>query len=501
MNSSTYVGPTFTQTPMSTVQPNVRTRPNPRQNVGATQHGLYRLGQKLCTVIRDIFRKFISMCIEAYNAMYSLISRHTFSLVRSNFRRSGSIINVHPPTTAIPIAWNTLAGHDFPEKLIPPVRLQVEPMADGSVVLMREAPLIRNLVLQGGGVKGMVYPTFLKTFDAHTGLLRNVNEIAGTSAGAMMAYMLAIGASLEKIERVVSESNIFEQMMGKAEGDITLGHGFLSAGNLMNTLRQLSQEEATIYFNQIKDDQAILMNIAFLEGYESFMERGLGGFQRGITFRDLKFLHILNPEKFKLLHVTGFNRQEKETVYFNADTHPEWLCHEAVRVSVAIPVVIQSVVVNGKSMTDGGEGSNVPLEVFSRRPDYNSAETMALVFDRNGKAHHILHAPKNDDDWRGKQPSRIKQWFLGPHYSENKKSDHDKIYSLGANAIVVPHGNLKTLSLRADRETIEAAKAEAHAAALAYARARKYCAHYESFPSREAAMGALTSEEQSCCSF
>ena len=50
----------------------------------------------------------------------------------------------------------------------------------------------RNLVFEGGGVKGIAYAGALKELEKK-GLLTSLQRVAGTSAGAITATLLAVG--------------------------------------------------------------------------------------------------------------------------------------------------------------------------------------------------------------------------------------------------------------------------------------------------------------------
>ena|GEM_PF-4321241 len=443
--------------------------------------------QKLCVVVKEIFRRVLTAIVAIYGTICNILSAmflaRSPAVIRPTLRSIRSAAEENTSTN--------LTTQISDEKCMIIERLQMIQTESGSVTVIKEAPPIRNLVLQGGGAKGIVYPTFLRTLDEKTHILKDLREIAGSSAGAMMASMIAVGVPLERMETLVAESNVMEQMTGTMDESLNLGAGILSAGNVMSMIWELSKTEAAEYFNEIKDDEVKLTDIRFLNGCESFMERALRGFERGVTFEDLKFLHALNPEKFKLLNVTGFERRELKTIYFNAETYPDMPIHEAVRVSMAIPIVIKTVIVDGKTMSDGGEGSNVPVEVFSTRSDYNPAETMALVFSRKGKIHHVQHEHLTEDGQRKAAPGWLKQFAVGAHYAENKKCDYQKIYELGVNVLVVPHGSLKSLSFLASNDVIEDAKIEAHEAAFAYAMERRLSGFHEVYPSRETALASV----------
>ena len=60
----------------------------------------------------------------------------------------------------------------------------------------------KNLVFEGGGVKGIAYVGALEVLDSE-GILNNIERVAGTSAGAMVAVMVALHYSAEEVRQVL----------------------------------------------------------------------------------------------------------------------------------------------------------------------------------------------------------------------------------------------------------------------------------------------------------
>ncbi len=53
-------------------------------------------------------------------------------------------------------------------------------------------PVIKNLVFQGGSVKGIAYPEAIKALGEQKDISK-LERVAGTSAGAIMALLMALG--------------------------------------------------------------------------------------------------------------------------------------------------------------------------------------------------------------------------------------------------------------------------------------------------------------------
>ena len=73
---------------------------------------------------------------------------------------------------------------------------------------------IKNLVFQGGGVKGIAYVGALQVLQARD-LLRSVENVAGTSAGAITAALVAVGATAEEMQSILGSTDFASFMDGR----------------------------------------------------------------------------------------------------------------------------------------------------------------------------------------------------------------------------------------------------------------------------------------------
>lgn len=62
----------------------------------------------------------------------------------------------------------------------------------------------RNLVFEGGGVKGIAYVGAMKVLEKE-GILKNIKRVGGTSAGSINAVLLAAGFSNQEILKIMNE--------------------------------------------------------------------------------------------------------------------------------------------------------------------------------------------------------------------------------------------------------------------------------------------------------
>ena len=76
----------------------------------------------------------------------------------------------------------------------------------------------KNLVFEGGGVKGIAYAGAIKVLEERD-MLKDVRRVAGTSAGAITSTLLALGADSEDVKDIVSGTN-FRDFMDDSWGFI-----------------------------------------------------------------------------------------------------------------------------------------------------------------------------------------------------------------------------------------------------------------------------------------
>src|SRR3989344_159977 len=64
----------------------------------------------------------------------------------------------------------------------------------------------KNLVFEGGGIKGLAYAGALRILEQKE-IVQKIEKVAGTSAGAITASLLAVGFSTAEITKILEETN------------------------------------------------------------------------------------------------------------------------------------------------------------------------------------------------------------------------------------------------------------------------------------------------------
>ena len=72
----------------------------------------------------------------------------------------------------------------------------------------------KNLVFEGGGVKGIAYGGALDVLDKMK-ILSSVIRVAGTSAGAINAVLVALGYTSAEVSKIIADTN-FKDLKTKA---------------------------------------------------------------------------------------------------------------------------------------------------------------------------------------------------------------------------------------------------------------------------------------------
>lgn len=197
-----------------------------------------------------------------------------------------------------------------------------------------QAP-IRNLVFQGGGVKGSAYAGAVAVL-AEREMLADIARIAGTSAGAITACMLAVGAGPEGLTASVKTTDF---------------GSFLDTG-----------------WNYLDDAARLVSHYGVCKGehFAALLGDQIAQFSgdRNLTFGGLRALKARDPRRFADLYVVASNVSRQRAEVLCADNHPDMPLWEAVRTSMSLPFIFEPATVNGDLYVDGGLSWNYPIDLF-----------------------------------------------------------------------------------------------------------------------------------------
>jgi len=196
-----------------------------------------------------------------------------------------------------------------------------------------------GVVLSGGGATGL----------AHIGVLKALEEaeipiayITGTSAGALIGALYAVGYSPDEIERYI----LSDHFVKMTSGTITKDERFL--------LREKSEDASMLNFNFAKDSIfAKSLPTNFLTpSYLDFETLHLIGHTGAAMNKDFDSLFV----PFRCVAADIY---KKESVTFrNGDLNA------AVRASMTYPFYVNPIRIDGKLFFDGGLYNNFPADVM-----------------------------------------------------------------------------------------------------------------------------------------
>ena len=215
-----------------------------------------------------------------------------------------------------------------------------------------------NLVLEGGGMKGIAYAGALEVLDS-LGISDSIERIAGTSSGAMNGLMYALGYSGKEIHHLNLNTNFgkYNQV------------GFPLIGGLIRMKKT---------YGYYKTDKLI-------EDLGKVM--AAKGFSPDLTFEEL-YIARQSGKNVKLLYLIGANLTDQKTEVFSHETYPTMQVLDAVRISISIPIYFEAIFMQPdgslvekndadsttKIMVDGGVLDNYPFFVFDTLVTVNSGD-------------------------------------------------------------------------------------------------------------------------------
>lgn len=195
----------------------------------------------------------------------------------------------------------------------------------------------KNLVFEGGGVKGIAYVGALGVLE-QKGILKNIKRVGGTSAGAIIALLIGLGYSLSELENIITTLN-FENFLDDSWG-------------ILRDAKRIVEE-----YGLYKGD--------FFLNWAAEKVRAKTG-DPDATFGD-----ISNKGGFRDMYFMGVNLSTGYAEVFSAEKTPAVSLAYAVRISMSIPLFFAAIKVPSQGevqrvYVDGGVIDNYPIKLFDR---------------------------------------------------------------------------------------------------------------------------------------
>lgn len=240
-----------------------------------------------------------------------------------------------------------------------------------SLAVSSQLPQYKNLVLEGGGVRGFAYAGAFEILDS-LGILGPIEKIGGASAGAIQAALLAIGYTPVEIINVAANIPLKE-----------FNDGFFPGG-----------------FSRVSKKLGFFKGDKLNKWIEELIAAKTG--DANITFKQLH--QQRSAKHYKDLYITGTDLTYRSLRIFSYESYPDMHIKDAIRISFSIPLYFEPVLIDddGKVhqdrnnrtlhvMVDGGLLSNYPIQMFdsvkyspdsSKNAFIENSETLGLLLDK-----------------------------------------------------------------------------------------------------------------------
>jgi NTE family protein len=207
-----------------------------------------------------------------------------------------------------------------------------------------------NLVFEGGGVRGLAYIGALQAVE-DAGIRPNVKAVAGTSAGAITAALVALGYTAEELGTTLTALNLtmFED------------------GALTGPLRVVTS------FGFFRGD-------AFLRWMRDRVAERMGPGRDRATFAEV---HAKTGMDLRIV-VTNLSVHRAEVL--SHETTPGMEMALGVRMSMSIPLFFAAVRDQQQTYVDGGAVWNYPLTIFDTGDEETEKRTLGFHLGLRGTA-------------------------------------------------------------------------------------------------------------------
>lgn len=239
---------------------------------------------------------------------------------------------------------------------------------------------IKNLVFQGGSIRGMAYVGALQALSEAGISLSQIERVAGSSAGAMTALAVSLGCKPEEIQKwlmkLFSIENFRQQARSHTERK---GADFFTANRFFKPKKATKAAPKVSY--QLLRHWGMISTDVFGREFNALIKAKTG--KEDLTFAELKSLKEKNPDQgYKELYVTAANLSTGETTVFGTPQNDHAIIAKAVTLSMSIPFVFQPGCIwykdkdtqrlnadpKGHIYVDGGVNDNCPTWIMDGAP-------------------------------------------------------------------------------------------------------------------------------------
>lgn len=288
---------------------------------------------------------------------------------------------------------------------------------------------IKNLVISGGGAKGVMLPGVFKAFEEHfikegLSFRDSLETIVGSSVGALAAVVTASGMSSSDLINAAKHQD-FKALLGDGVGPFykdgipllcylkkhiqsAIQKQLLAMGRTENTdvtafvmehLKKNGKNYPQEKINTLALEMCRVFDTIDNENPEKV----------SVTFSMMRTLRELNPLVFKDLTVTATCQENGKTYYFNEENTPNLDIAIAARASASLPVILKPVEIpqnlllpgypkegntSALYFVDGGYLNNIPVNAVHHKQNHPAArgihgqnlQTLAIVFEDSSRS-------------------------------------------------------------------------------------------------------------------
>lgn len=198
-------------------------------------------------------------------------------------------------------------------------------------------------VFEGGGVKGIGLVGAVSVVEKEYEFV----NLAGTSAGAIVAALLAAGYNADEMKKIITELDLSKLEDPTFEARIPL------AGPLVSEVSRMGLYKGDVFLDKM---------------------RGWLAAKGKHTFKDLIIDETASDPRYKFkLHVIATDISHRRMLVLPQDIAGYGIAPEdleialAVRMSMSIPLFFEPVKFNGSDIVDGGLVSNFPVDLFDAK--------------------------------------------------------------------------------------------------------------------------------------
>jgi len=260
--------------------------------------------------------------------------------------------------------------------------------------------LVRNLVFQGGSVKGLSYVGALAALEkcytlSNKPFHQNIKNVAGTSAGAITAVGLAMGYTIPELVDIMANTD-FKEFLNEPKSKIKSNFPQLDPPwkvqkeklfNMENESKASQSQVVAAIVYELNSKFGLCSGEPVLDWLEGLIRDKTD--EPYLTFGELHDLATKagakatkksngNESCYRDLFVVGFNLSTMSTQVFSYEDTPDAIISDAVRISMSIPILFlphyhyikssagERVKKNEDLWIDGGLTDNFPVRIFDR---------------------------------------------------------------------------------------------------------------------------------------